>query len=104
VELLPPHTPHASIVRLAFTVNDTTLLIIVFAPPKVSEMYLKCCVSRAGLQLRRARVCVWGGAYADAAICVGDEDEIRDQSDEEENADAVVIPDVLKRGRGRRWT
>jgi hypothetical protein len=43
-----------------------------------------------------------GGLYADAATRVGEDDEIRDHSGEEEKADAVVIPDVLKRGR-ERW-
>jgi hypothetical protein len=42
--------------------------------------------------------------YADAATRVGEDDEIRDHSGEEEKADAVVIPDVLKGGRGRWWT
>ena len=38
VELFPPHTPHASSVRLALTVNEETLLRAVFAPPAVSAM------------------------------------------------------------------
>ena len=38
VELLPPHTPHASSKRLALTVNDDTLLRSVLVPPAVSAM------------------------------------------------------------------
>ncbi len=37
-KLLPPHTPHASRIRLELTVNVTILLRMVLIPPAVSEM------------------------------------------------------------------